>query len=387
MLKGFEYRLYPTPAQRQKLNSAFGCARLVYNKALAHKEDCYQQTGKSPGYNELSTTFLLSLKQELPFLKTDCPSQSLQQSIKHLIKGYDNFFKKISDYPRFKKKFADQSLTFPQHTTVDFSKSITKVIKIGEIKTIFHRKFEGELRSATISRTQTNKYYISILVNTPDIIPDVSLNGNQIGIDLGIKDYCTFSDGTKIPNPKFRNNIIKKERKLNRIKAKKKKGSKNYGKIALKVAKLYESVTNTRNDFLNKLSRKIINENQVIFLEDLGLQEMMVKAPPSLAGHIQNSCFYKFVNMLKYKGLWAGKAIIQIGRYEPSSKECSICGQKNQELQLKDREWKCTNCGTEHDRDINAAINILKFGMEQPEFKSLDAGYGEAMPADRKPIG
>jgi putative transposase len=168
--------------------------------------------------------------------------------------------------------------------------------------------------------------------------------------------------------------------------AKKTKGSKNYNKIKVKISKIFENVTNTRNDFLNKLSRKIIDENQVIFVENLDVQGMMEKAPPSLAGHMQNSCFGRFKTMLIYKGLWAGKAVIQIGRYEPSSKECHICGQKNNKLQLNDRTWTCSGCKTEHDRDINAAKNVLKFGMEQPEYKNLDAD-GVHPSADRKPTG
>ena len=386
MLKGFKYRIYPNAIQRQKLNSAFGCVRLVYNKCLDHKESCYKETGKSPYYNELASTYLLSLKQDFPFLKENCPAQCLQMSIRNLDTAYKRFFEKVSDHPTFKKKFDEQTLSFPQHNTVDFSKSVTKVIRFGEIKTVFHKKFEGEVRNTTISRTKTNKYFISILVNTPDIIPDVSLKGKHIGIDVGVKDYLVTSDGDKIPNPKYRNDILDKEAALNRILAKKTKGSKNYNKVKVKISKIFENVTNTRTDFLNKLSRKIIDENQVIFVENLDVQGMMEKAPPSLAGHIQNSCFGRFKTMLIYKGLWVGKAVIQIGRYEPSSKECHICGQKNNELQLKDRTWTCSGCKTEHDRDINAAKNVLKFGMEQPEYKSLDAD-GLSPSADRKPTG
>ena len=387
MLKGFKYRLYPNAIQRQSLNSAFGCARFIYNKCLDHKETCYKETGKSPWYNELASSFLLSLKQENSFLKENCPAQCLQMSIRNLDTAYKNFFAKIADHPTFKGKFDAQTLSFPQHNTVDFNKSVTKVIRFGEIKTIFHRKFEGEIRNVTISRTKTNKYYISILVNTPDIIPDVSLKGKHIGIDVGVKDFCTFSDGTKIPNPKYRNDILDKEAVLNKILNKKTKGSRNYGKVKRKISKLFEGVTNTRNDFLNKLSRKIVDENQVIFLENLAMQEMLEKAPPSLAGHMQSSCFGRFKTMITYKGLWSGKAIIQIGRFEPSSKECHICGQKNNELQLKDRSWTCSGCGTEHDRDINAAKNILKFGMEQPEYKSLDVDGFKNPSTDRKPTG
>ena len=303
----------------------------------------------------------------------DVPSQALQQSLRHLDCAFKKFFKKQTKFPRFHSKYSKQSFSLPQFVRVNFKDSIVIIPKIGNIKARFHRIFEGNIKTCTISKTPTNKYYISILVEDSKELPQTITGDKCIGIDLGIKTFATLSDGSKIDNPKFLDQSLPKLKALQKSLSEKTKGSNNYKKLKLKIAILHEKICNKRDNFLHQLSKDIINKNHVIVTEDLAVQSLMEKSYSSMARNIGDVSWSSFTTMLKYKAAWNGKQLIQIGRYDPSSKKCSDCGEIYHNLKLEERNWICDKCGKEHDRDINAAINILKFGMEQTELKRLDA--------------
>jgi putative transposase len=370
MLKSFKYRIYPNSFQSEDLAKAFGSCRFLYNKALEYKKSQYEISKKSISYNELATSFLLSLKDEFVWLK-NIPSQALQQSLRHLDSAYQKFFKKQNKFPIFKSKYAKQSFSLPQFVKVNFQESFVTIPKIGNIKTVFHRMFEGNIKTCTISKTHTNKYYISILVEDNKELPIIITGDKYIGIDVGVKTFATFSNGEKVDNPKFLNQSLKKLKVLQKALYNKTKTSHNYQKLKLKIAIIHEKICNKRDNFLNQLSSSIINNNHVIITENLDIQSLLEKSYSSMSRNIGDVSWSKFITMLKYKAEWRGKRLLQIGRYDPSSKRCSECRKINSELRLEDRTWVCS-CGKEHDRDINAAINILQFGMEQAELKSSE---------------
>jgi len=251
----------------------------------------------------------------------------------------------------------------PQHYTVDFEKSLVKLPKIGEVKAILHRRFEGTLKTATISKTCTGKYYLSILVEDGKELPvkQEFSESTTVGIDVGIKDFAVLSTGEKVENPKYLKNSLIRLKVLQKRVSRKVKGSKNREKAKLLLSKLHEKISNQRNDFQHKLSSKLISENQAIALETLnkGMQKNHC-----LAQALIDSAWSSFVTKLEYKADWFGKTILRIGRFEPSSKLCSVCGYYNSNLTLDAREWECPDCKTKHDRDINAAINIKKFSLQ-----------------------
>jgi putative transposase len=246
---------------------------------------------------------------------------------------------------------------------VNFENNTVKLPKMGEIKTVLHRVFEGKLKTATVSRSCKGHYYISILVEDGKAIPpkqDFS-ESTTIGVDVGIKDFAVLSTGEKIENPKYLKNSLQRLKVLQKRVSKKQKGSQNRAKAKQRLAALHDKIANQRTDFQNKLSFKLVSENQAIALETLNVKGMVKNH--NLAQAISDSAWSSFVTKLEYKAEWLGKTVLRIGQFEPSSKLCSICGYNNNELQLSDREWECPECATAHDRDINAAINIKKFAL------------------------
>jgi putative transposase len=366
MLKAYKYRIYPSETQKQHFVQAMGCARYIYNKGLELKIQHYEQTGKSLSYFDMNSPngMLIKAKQEHDWLSFPY-SQSLQMSLRNLDNAFQRFFKKKSGFPKFKSKHDKQSLQYPQRVWVDFKRSKIKIPKAGEVLCVFDRKFEGKIKTCTVSRTPTDKFYVSIMVDNDQPLPNKqAINElDSIGIDLGLKHFATLSDGAKIDNPKYLSKLLARLKVLQRRASKKVLGSNNRRKANLKVARLHEVISNQRNDFLHKLSSKIISENQTIILEDLNVAGMLKNH--KLAQSISDVSWSKFIVFLKYKAEWYGKNIIQIGQFEPSSKLCSDCGWKNTNLSLKDREWHCPECNSYHDRDTNAAINIKKFGLIQ----------------------
>ena len=365
MLRAYKYELNPTEAQRLALSKMMGCVRFVYNLALETKITAYSM-GKNLSCFELINQ-LPDLKKDLEWLR-ECPSQPLQQTISNLDAAYTNFFKKRAGFPKFKSKKNKQSVRFPSNIKVDFENFTVDIPKIRTVKFFKDRRFKGEIKQATISKTPTFRYFISVLVETgkPVIATKPIKEKTTVGIDFGVKTFATLSDGTFFAN----NHFFKKAQKTLRIEQRKlsrryKKGakeqSKSYQKQRLLVAKLYEKITSKRHDYLHKISTSIIKKYDTIYLEDLNIAGMLKNNKLSLA--IAETSWNEFESMLKYKAEWYGKNLLYIGRFEPSSKLCSNCGTINKELQLKDREWTCDNCGTTHDRDGNAATNIKVMGL------------------------
>ncbi|AFV22828.1 transposase, IS605 OrfB family [Methanolobus psychrophilus R15] len=361
MLRAYKYRLYPNKSQIDSFEKQFGTCRFVYNWALDLKSTVYKDENRSISKNELKK-MLPGLKVQYNWLK-DVNSQSLQGSIDNLDNAFQKFFRKEADYPNFKSKYNPvQSFQVPQHYVVDLDNGTVKLPKLKEpIKAKFHRRFDGETRTATVSRTPTGKYFISILVDDGQEIPEKIETGTTIGVDVGISHFAILSTGEKIENPRHLKTSLKKLQHEQRALSRKKKGSSNRKKQKLVVAKLHEKIANQRNDFHHKISKRLIDKNQAICLEDLNISGMVKNH--CLAQAISDVAWNSFIEKLRYKADWYGKTIMQIGRFVPSSKLCSICGYKNAGLKLNDRSWECPSCHTKHDRDVNAAINILNIAL------------------------
>ena len=362
--KAYEFRIYPNKSQIDFLNKQFGAVRFIYNYFLNQKDIQFKETGKSDNYfAQTKTLKLMKGQEEFKWLK-EINSQTCQQALQCLDAAYLKFFRKETAFPKFKKKKNHQSFCVPQHFKILEKGIIIPKLK-SQIKCKFHREIVGEIKSLTISKTPTEKYFVSILVEQENKYQQTTKE--KIGIDLGIKDFVALSDGTK-----YSFSVSKKTKKLKKLQhyfSKKQKDSKRKEKLRLKIAKNHEKIVNSRLDFQHKLSTKLTNEYQTICLESLKVKNMMKNH--KLARVIGEASWYSFVSMLQYKGKWKGCDIIQIDQFYPSSKTCSVCNWKKEDLKLSDRSWKCPNCGTEHDRDINAAKNILTYGLS---LKSISSG-------------
>lgn len=362
----YKFRLYPTENQKCLLAKHFGCARFVFNNALEEKIKNYKENKKSVSVNSLINQ-LKDLKNNPDYhWLREVNSQSLQSSLRNLDTAYQRFFKKLAKFPRLKKKDRKQSAIFPQNNKVDFENGKFFCMKFREgIKTKFHRTFEGRIKTCTISKTKTEKYFVSILVEEQcsEVIQKKIETAKTLGIDLGIKDFAVFSNGQKIKNPKFLNNKLKKLKRSQRKLSKSQKGGKNRSKRKLTVAKQHEKISNSRQDFIHKVTRKIVDNQDYnsYAVEDLNINGMIMNR--KLSRQISDLGWGMFLTILKYKAERVGKNLIKIDRFFPSSKTCSNCGNVFKELTLNIRNWKCECCGTNHDRDINAAINIRNFAF------------------------
>jgi len=302
-------------------------------------------------------------------------SQSLQQSLRRLDVAYNNFFNKKAKFPNFKKKHSKQSFLVPQSFNIDFRKNLLYIPKIEPIKIVLHREIEGAMKSISITKTPSNKYFASILCEIEKVVKPKK-RGNQIGIDLGIKSFFVTSDNETVDAPKYLHKSEDKLAKHQRYLSRKVKGSKRRNKARMKVARIHEKISNQRNDFLHKLSHRLVSENQAIFAENLHVKGIM--ANHHLSKSVADSGWSEFVRQLRYKSEWNGVSFEQIDRFFPSSKRCFSCGWINEFLTLKDREWTC-QCGQVVDRDWNAAQNILLFGQkmvgqELPKLKRSGRG-------------
>ena len=363
MLKAYKYRMFPTDEQRTKFIQHIGACRFVYNLSLEQKIKAYETEKKTLTRFDLNNA-LPQLKLENEWLK-EVNSQSLQEVNKHLDSAFKRFFREKKGFPKFKSKRSHtQSFGIPQNYKVDFDNNRLKLPKIGWVETRFSQTFEGVLKTATVSRTTTRKFFISILVDDGIEIPEKEPFGydSTIGLDVGIKDFVTMSDGTKVDNPKFLKTSLQRVKALQRRISQKKKGSANRDKARQKIAMRHEHIANQRKDFLHKLTTKLVRENQAIAVETLNVCGMMKNH--CLAQSIGDVSWSEFFRQLDYKCEWYGKTLLRIGRFEPSSKICSVCGSIKHDLKLSDRKWICAGCGTLHDRDINAAINIKKFALQ-----------------------
>ncbi|MBR8831769.1 MAG: IS200/IS605 family transposase ISAsp19 [Chroococcopsis gigantea SAG 12.99] len=358
MLKAFKYRIYPTSEQSVLLAKSFGCARWFYNYALNLTNQTYKETGKGLSRNEI-INLLPNLKKEYEWL-TEVPSQILQQVALNLSSAFLNFFESRAKYPSFKKKQNRQSIRFPQYSKL--KDDVLVLPKIGEVHCQVSRRPEGSLKSVTVSVNPSGEYFASCLYNDGKDLPKQSSEGKALGVDLGLSHYAVTSDGTKHGNPKYYRKyeliLARRQKQLSR----KQKGSNNRNKARVKVAKVHALIVRCREDFLHKLSRKLVDENQVIVVENLAVRNMVKNH--SLAKSISDAGWGQFLTMLKYKAEWDGKTYIEVDRFYPSSKTCNNCLNRVDSLPLDIRFWDCNNCGTKNiDRDINAAKNIRDEGL------------------------
>ncbi len=359
MLKAYKYCIYPNKAQRLLLAKTFGCIRFYWNKTLEIKLKALENKEKIP------QVLPAALKKEHDFLK-EIDSLALANAQLQLERAVSDWFRKKAGKPKFKRKRDKQSYTTSNvngNIAVDFEKGHVKLPKVGYVKTELHRTFTGTIKSATIRRTKSGIYFVSVLVEGEP--KRVGKSERICAIDLGVKDFATicYSDGNieKIENPKYLSKAEKRLAREQRRLSKKQKGSKNSERQRHRVAKCHEKIANKREDFLHKLSKRIVDDNQVIILEDLNVKGLLKNQ--NLSKSISDVSWSTFVRYLQYKALWYDKQVMFADRFYASSKLCNVCGYKNDFLTLKDRHWACPVCGTEHDRDVNASVNLLNYGL------------------------
>jgi putative transposase len=387
--KAVKVRLYPTWEQQTLLSQHFGCARWWWNYALNKCIETYKDTGKGLGQSALNALLPQLKKAEETIWLAECYSQVLQATTLNLTTAYKNFFEGRARFPRFKSKHSRQSIQYPQNVKV-LDGFVQLPGKVGKVKAKFHRVIEGKIKTVTVSLDPSGNYFASILTEFEGEKPEVSTDGQVIGIDLGLTHFAIISDGKKVSkygNPKHlakhENNLKRKQQKL----AKKQKGSNSRHKYRKVVAKVYERVSNSRQDFLHKLSRKLVNENQVVVVENIHVKGMVRNH--NLAKAISDAGWGTFTNFIAYKLEQKGGKLVEIDRWFPSSKVCSNCYYQIAELPLDIREWTCPHCDTHHDRDGNAATNIRAEGIRmlrqaQQQLKAdgtaVSANGGEVRP-------
>ena len=360
MLRAYKYRIYPTAKQAELINKHIGACRLVYNLALDVKMYAYKSQRISLTAYELMSQ-LPELKKEYTWLN-EIDSQCLQQAIMNMANAFKNFFKG-NGYPKFKSRNkGTQSFRNPHGSKVQIIGSKIKFPKFLEgIKIAIDREHKGKIRSSTVSMTPTGKYYVSVLCETGEKLPEkkAPTADKTIGIDIGLSNFAVTSDGTIISNPKYLKQSLERLKVLQRRLSRKKKGSTNRKKAQHRVAVMHEKIANQRKDFIHKLSSQLVSSHDAIVMEDLNISGMMKNH--KLAQGISDVGWGMFVESIKYKSEWSGKHFYQIPRFEPSTKKCGNCGILNQTLTLATREWICAECGTLHDRDKNAADNIKQY--------------------------
>jgi putative transposase len=360
MLKAVKVRIYPTDAQQVHLAQAFGCCRWVWNQSLALMSQTYQETGRGVS--------AMDMKKQIPLWKkehewlTECYSQCLQQSVLNLGTAFGNFFDGRTGYPTFKNRHGRQSIQYPSNVKILSDSEIKSPGNLKTVKAKIHRDCVGKLKTVTVSRMTDGRYYASLLLDDGIAKPEPSSDGKSIGIDLGLIDFAVTSDGSKFNNPKHlkkhEKNLTRKQRKLSR---KKDKTTNKRRKAKRALATVHSKISRVREDFLHKLSRKIVNENQVIVVEDLAVKNMVKNH--NLAKSISDAGWGMFQTLLKYKAEQDGKIYLEIGRFFPSSHLCNMTLLPIPKMDLSVRSFLCPHCNQHHDRDVNAAINIRNEGL------------------------
>ncbi len=380
--RSYRFRLYPNKKQTELLAKHFGCTRLVYNTFLNQRIEQYKLTGKSDNYYEQAKILTELKKQEETAWLNEVNSQTLQFAIRSLETAYNNFFKKRTKFPKFKSKHSKNSFTVPQFASISEGRLFIPKFKEG-IKCRVHREIKGKIGKVTITKTPSGKYFVSVFTEEEYITP-LKKTGKSIGVDMGLKDLFITSDGETFNNNRYTKRYEYKLAKAQQHLSRKKKGSRGFENQRLKVARLHEKIANSRADYLHKCSISLVRRYDTICIEDLNVKGMTKNH--HLAKSISDASWSSFVNMLTYKAEWNNKKIIKIDRFFPSSQTCNVCGYVNKETKdLSVREWECPVCHAHHDRDINAAINILRFGLNNNNNISagtVDYTGGEEVRAD-----
>ena len=373
ILRAIKVRLYPNKMQEQTLNKVLGCYRFVYNHMLARKQETYKTDKINLGLTELCKYFhgTLLKDEEYAWLKEQ-NTKVMGQSIRQMLTAYDNFFKEHKGFPRFKGKRDKQSALFPigaiSRTNTFETKHISLTIPLKKIKfrcsDLYYKrlqKYKDNIRSATLSKTKSGNFFLSILMDIPqNEFVKFKKTNKEVGIDLGVKDFVITSDGKKFENKHFFKNDERKLKKLQCQLSKKRKGSNNFHKQCKRIAKVFEHITNKKENYIHYVVNELLSSYDTIYMEELNVKGMLKNH--HLAKAISEVGFFKFKEVLKSKAIVNYKNVVLIDKFYPSSKTCSRCGYKNQDLKLSDRNWQCPKCGANHDRDYNAAVNILYEG-------------------------
>ena len=381
MLRAYKYRVYPTPEQADFFARSFGCCRFVYNRTLDYMSMWWNGSGCSVG-RFAAQVQLVSMKECYPWLG-EVNAQSLQYAVKQCADGFRNWWEKRAKHSLPKRKDARQSFHNPQHCSIDWKHGLISIPKCPNLKAVLHRGFRGVVKDVTISKESGDRYYASVLVDTAlaslaaDSVVKASLS---IGIDLNCGDIVC-SDGRRFVCPRSYREAEARLRREQRRLSRKQKGSKNREKQRRVVSVCHARIADVRHDFLHKVTHELTHDSQVrtVFVEDLNVSGMMKNR--HLAKSVGDASFGEFVRQLTYKGQWYGVNVIRIGRWDASSKTCSVCGAVNRMLKLGDREWTCVCCGTRHDRDYNASVNVKSFGLA-----ALPLDRREVKPVDCPPV-
>ena len=365
MLHGYKYRIYPTAEQKVMLAKTFGCCRYVYNWALDEREKAYQERGRGVSMFNMIKRVKAMRDGELPWLK-EVSSQALSYTVLDLYRGYSYFFQGLANRPQHHIKYSRQHFRDEgKNTTVDFERGLVSVTKIRKIPCVFHRPFKGKIMGASLELRPSGHYYIALLVDEDIAVHELEEMEieNTLGIDVGMTHYAALSDGELIDDMETSEKENRKIRKLMRQRSKKKQGSRQYNILSKRIAKQFEHIANIRNDRIHKLAHRLAfkHEATAICVEDLYVEG--IKRNKHFANKMSDLAFGMFFHHLEYKCKMAGKRFVKISKFAPSSKMCSHCGYIKRDLDLNVRAWTCPECGTHHDRDINAAINIQHFGL------------------------
>lgn len=384
MIYGCKFRLYPTKEQATQMRQMGGCCRYTYNSFVAYCNELLKKGQRIPKLNDLKNIILKDLKERFPWLK-DCNAQSLQYVVDRIFEAFMDFLTKKKGHPDFKKKgWGDDTFHIPQHFKVDYRKSVVWIPKIGWVKCVIHRRVVGQIRNATVCITPAGEYYVSINANDGKdyIPPEVNEESKVLGIDLGLTSWAICSDGTVFENPKVAKKYQKKLSREQKSLARKVKGSNNYKKQKKVVAEVHKKIRNCRKDGQNKMTNQICkSQADIVAMENLNNSGMLRNH--KLAYHIADAAWYEIRRQIEYKCKREGKMLILVDRFYPSSQTCSTCGYVNKEVKdLRVREWTCPVCGSHHDRDFNASVNIAKNGKE----KALLAGRKDVKPVEIAPV-